>query len=141
KLSVATFKGSQPDKPAKRGRSGCLLGLVFLGLLVATVMYVTKLAETHPTSSRPSPAPASADRYDDAVAPPEADAGDDRPERTARGEEAEAGTVASEGENVLGRWLDQRPGVTARITIYREDGAVYMHQRFHDGSSGTWELT
>jgi hypothetical protein len=38
--------------------------------------------------------------------------------------------------DVIGTWLDDRPFVTHRVTIYREDGRTYLERRFPDGSSG-----
>ena len=44
-------------------------------------------------------------------------------------------TKGAEGREVVGTWLDDRPFVTARITIFREAGRTYLETRFKDGSS------
>lgn len=40
---------------------------------------------------------------------------------------------------VVGRWLDERP-VGDRITIFEQDGKVYMENVFPDGSKGKKEI-
>jgi len=41
---------------------------------------------------------------------------------------------------VIGRWLDERPGVDNRTTIFVRDGKLYMENTYKDGSSGEAEL-
>ena len=41
---------------------------------------------------------------------------------------------------VIGRWLDETPFMGSRITIFGEDGKLYIEQKFKDGSSSTEEL-
>jgi len=36
---------------------------------------------------------------------------------------------------IVGRWLDERPFVASRITIFREDGRLFIERKSKDGSS------
>jgi len=42
---------------------------------------------------------------------------------------------------IIGRWLNESPFVESRITIFREEGNLFIEQTFKDGSSGTNQLT
>lgn len=42
--------------------------------------------------------------------------------------------------DIIGRWLDESPFIGSRITIFREDGKLYIEQIFKDGSGGKKEL-
>jgi hypothetical protein len=53
-------------------------------------------------------------------------------------------TLRQQPENpsreVIGTWLDERPFVANKITIFREDGKLFMENKYKDGSSGKTEL-
>ena len=55
--------------------------------------------------------------------------------------EEHAALTASEAPNesreIIGKWMDNRPFVTRRIVLYRENGKVFMESTYADGSSGT----
>ena len=42
---------------------------------------------------------------------------------------------------VIGTWLDESPVIGSKITIYRQNGKLYMEQIFGDGSSSKEEMT
>lgn len=46
----------------------------------------------------------------------------------------------AEGQ-IVGRWLEQGPGFSRRLTIYRESNRAFMHEHFRDGSERTVELS
>jgi hypothetical protein len=49
--------------------------------------------------------------------------------------------VSSPDRKVLGVWLDDRPGVGAKMTIYySKEGNLYLESSYSDGSSGTKEM-
>jgi len=41
---------------------------------------------------------------------------------------------------VIGTWLDERPFVGSRITLFRENGVLFMESTYPDGSSGKEEM-
>ncbi len=41
---------------------------------------------------------------------------------------------------IIGNWLDERPFVSNRTTIFQRNGKLYMENTFKDGSSGETEL-
>jgi hypothetical protein len=45
-----------------------------------------------------------------------------------------------DNSEVIGRWLDDRPFVGHRVTIFREQGKLFMEQIFPDGSSSKKDL-
>ncbi|HNS19410.1 MAG TPA: hypothetical protein PKH24_02875 [Sedimentisphaerales bacterium] len=55
----------------------------------------------------------------------------------------EATSLAAEEEDkptpanqqTIGYWLDERPGVASRITIFQKEGKLFVERRFKDGSS------
>lgn len=55
----------------------------------------------------------------------------------ARSLTAESGAAS---QSVIGSWLDETPGLSRRIVIYRAKGKVYARQTFKDGSADTSEL-
>jgi hypothetical protein len=54
---------------------------------------------------------------------------------TAEEEENLVAEPASVTREIIGRWLDEGPFVANRITIFREDGRLFIEQMFKDGSS------
>lgn len=49
--------------------------------------------------------------------------------------------ASSPDRKVLGVWLDDRPGVGAKMTIYNsKEGKLYLESSYSDGSSGTEEM-
>lgn len=46
----------------------------------------------------------------------------------------------SPGRDVVGTWLDDRPFMASRLTIYRSGGQLVLEQRYPDGSSGDSRL-
>jgi hypothetical protein len=42
--------------------------------------------------------------------------------------------------HILGKWMDKRPLVGHRITIFKKDGKLFMQNAYKDGSSGKTEL-
>ncbi len=44
------------------------------------------------------------------------------------------------GREIIGRWLDESPFMGSRITIFREQGKLFIEQTFKDGSSFKKEL-
>jgi hypothetical protein len=44
------------------------------------------------------------------------------------------------GRDVVGTWLDDRPFMASRLTIYRSEGQLILEQKYPDGSSGESEL-
>jgi len=59
---------------------------------------------------------------------------------TAEAEKALTQEPVPANREIIGRWLDVSPFVSSRITIYREDGTLYVEQKFKDGSSSNDEL-
>ena len=58
-------------------------------------------------------------------------------------EEADLRAVAQEADlraDILGIWLDERPFVANKTTIYRQNGKLYMEWKFHDGNSINEEM-
>lgn len=58
--------------------------------------------------------------------------------------EAEARLVTQPepaSREIIGRWLDESPFVESRVTIFREEGKLFIEQIFKDGSSLREELT
>jgi hypothetical protein len=41
---------------------------------------------------------------------------------------------------VIGTWLDERPFLGSRITLFRENGVLFMESTYPDGSSGKEEM-
>lgn len=60
---------------------------------------------------------------------------------TAEQEAALTSQVADSSRQVVGNWLDERPFVANRITIYLQDGKLQMENAYKDGSVGKMELT
>jgi hypothetical protein len=58
-------------------------------------------------------------------------------------EEADAlsAAPAPQGQELIGRWLDESPLVGGRISIVRERGKLYLENVFKDGGSGRQEVT
>ncbi len=49
--------------------------------------------------------------------------------------------VSTANKDVLGVWLDDHPGVGAKMTIYHsKDGKLYLERSYSDGSSGRKEM-
>lgn len=42
---------------------------------------------------------------------------------------------------IVGRWLEQGPELSRRLTIYLESNKAFMHEHFRDGSESTVELS
>ena len=59
---------------------------------------------------------------------------------TAEEEEKLLAEPAPANREIIGRWLDEGPIVGGRITIFREDGKLFIEQIFTDGSSRKEEL-
>ena len=51
-----------------------------------------------------------------------------------------ASQAPDESREIIGKWMDNRPFVTRRIVLYRENGKVFMESTYADGSSGTDEV-
>ena len=49
--------------------------------------------------------------------------------------------ITSASRDVIGVWRDNRPYVSADVTIYREKSKLYMETRYHDGSFSNEEMT
>ena len=60
---------------------------------------------------------------------------------TAEQEKNLVNEVADSSREVVGTWLDESPVVGSKITIYRQNGKLYMEQIFGDGSSSKKEMT
>ena len=43
--------------------------------------------------------------------------------------------LQADTREVVGTWIDDRPGVTGTIVLWRESGTLYMEREFEDGSS------
>lgn len=59
---------------------------------------------------------------------------------TAEEEQTLKAEAFAEDREVLGSWLDERPFVGSRFTIFREEGALFIEQAFKDGSSRQIEI-
>lgn len=59
---------------------------------------------------------------------------------TAEEEEKLVAEPAPANREIIGRWLDESPFVGSRITIFRENGKLFIEQMFKDGSSLKHEL-
>jgi len=59
---------------------------------------------------------------------------------TAEEEEQLVAEPAPANREIIGRWLDESPFVGGRITIFHEDGKLFIEQMFKDGSSLKEEL-
>ncbi len=59
---------------------------------------------------------------------------------TAEEEEKLVAEPAPANREIIGRWLDESPFFGRRITIFREDGKLFIEQMFKDGSSLKREL-
>ncbi len=59
---------------------------------------------------------------------------------TAQEEDKLVAEPAPANREIIGRWLDERPFVSSRITIFREDGKLFVEQTFKDGSGLKKEL-
>ncbi len=59
---------------------------------------------------------------------------------TAEEEEKLVAEPAPANREIIGRWLDESPFIGSRITIFREDGQLFIEQMFNDGSSLKKEL-
>ncbi len=46
----------------------------------------------------------------------------------------------SPARDVVGQWLDDRPFMASRLTIYRSGGQLYLERRYPDGSSSDHRL-
>lgn len=55
-------------------------------------------------------------------------------------EEARKQQPADPSREIIGIWLDERPFGGSRITIFREDGKLFMENKYKDNSTGTAEL-
>lgn len=53
---------------------------------------------------------------------------------TAKEEKTLAAKQPPADQNVIGQWIDERPFVASRITIFREGSSIYIEQVFKDGS-------
>ena len=45
-----------------------------------------------------------------------------------------------DGQNVIGRWINDYPNVASAITIYESDSNYFMTNTYGDGSGGTYEM-
>lgn len=59
---------------------------------------------------------------------------------TAEEEEKLVAEPAPANREIIGRWLDESPYVGSRITVFREDGKLFIEEMFKDGSSLRKEL-
>ncbi len=59
---------------------------------------------------------------------------------TAEEEEKLLAEPAPANREIIGRWLDERPFIGSRITIFHEDGKLFIEHMFKDGSSLKNEL-
>jgi len=59
---------------------------------------------------------------------------------TAAQEETLKQRPADPSREIIGGWLDERPFAGSRITIFRQDGKLFMENTYKDGSAGTAEL-
>ena len=41
---------------------------------------------------------------------------------------------------VIGVWLDKTPFIGSRVTIYRQNGKLFLERTYYDGSSGKKEM-
>ena len=60
---------------------------------------------------------------------------------TAEEEERMIREAMSTSRDVVGIWMDDRPGSGATVTIYRENAKLYLETKFSDGSSFADEMT
>ena len=59
---------------------------------------------------------------------------------TAEQEKNPLNEAADSSREVVGTWLDESPVVGSKITIYRQNGKLYMEQIFGNGSSSKKEM-
>lgn len=59
---------------------------------------------------------------------------------TAEQEEALKRQPADPSREVIGSWLDESPFIGSRITIFRQNGRLFMENAYKDGSSGKKEI-
>jgi hypothetical protein len=59
---------------------------------------------------------------------------------TAEEEEALKQQHDDPSREVIGSWLDDRPFIGNRITIFRQNGKLFMENTYKDGSSGKMEI-
>lgn len=59
---------------------------------------------------------------------------------TAEQEESLKQQADDPSQEVIGSWLDERPFVGNRITIFRQNGKIFMENTYKDGSSGKKEI-
>lgn len=55
-------------------------------------------------------------------------------------EEALTKEPADKSGEVVGEWLDESPVIGGKITIYRQNGKLYMEHKYKDGSSSKEEM-
>lgn len=60
---------------------------------------------------------------------------------TSEEEEKMTQEAMSQSRDIVGIWLDDRPYVGSTLTIYRENGKLYLKMRHKDGSGSTDEMT
>ena len=51
-----------------------------------------------------------------------------------------AASTTADGQNAIGRWIDDAPNVACAILIYESDSNYFMTCTYGDGSSGTNEM-
>jgi hypothetical protein len=59
---------------------------------------------------------------------------------TAEQEDALKQQPADPSREIIGSWLDERPFVGSRITIFQKDGRLFMENKYRDGSAGIAEI-
>jgi len=59
---------------------------------------------------------------------------------TAEQEKALRQSPSDPSREVIGRWLDESPFIGSRVTIFRQDGKLFMENTYKDGSSGKKEI-
>ena len=45
------------------------------------------------------------------------------------------------GQKLIGAWLDETPFIASRITIYEDNGHVYLNHKYMDGSGRSEEVS